>query len=187
MTRFAATIDTERLALHAVQAEHAAVINAGVNESFAELHQWMDWAREPNTMADTSAFCTEAVRCFAAEETPSYGMWRKADDIFAGVIGCAALDWKVPSLEIGYWCRTPLAGRGYVSEAVRAFTRYAFAELAMVRVEIRMDTLNERSWRVAERTGFEQQALLTNHARNNADELRDTRIYALTDVAGLRG
>ncbi len=187
MTRFAATIDTDRLTLRAVRMQHAQVINAAVNESFTELHEWMDWARKPNTMADTNAFCTEAERRFQAEETPSYGMWRTADDTFVGVIGCAALDWKVPALEIGYWCRTPLAGQGYVSEALRAFTRYAFASLAMVRVEIRMDTLNERSWRVAERAGFQQQALLTNHARNNRDELRDTRIYALTDASGLRG
>ncbi len=33
---------------------------------------------------------------------------------------------KVRRFELGYWCRTRHQGRGFVTEAVRALTRFAF-------------------------------------------------------------
>jgi RimJ/RimL family protein N-acetyltransferase len=96
------------------------------------------------------------------------------------------IEWSVPRFEIGYWCRTSLAGRGYIREAVTALTWMAFETLGAARVEVRMDTQNERSWRVAERLGFQLEGVLRSDARANDGQLRDTRVYALTALADLK-
>jgi RimJ/RimL family protein N-acetyltransferase len=88
------------------------------------------------------------------------------------------MDWSVPRFEIGYWVRRCFVGQGYITEAVRGVTRFAFETLGARRVEIRCDARNERSRRVAERSGFELEATLRNHAVAVDGELRDTLIYA---------
>ena len=89
------------------------------------------------------------------------------------------LDWVVHKLEIGYWARTPYAGRGYITEAVAGITDFAFAMLGAHRVEIRCDTKNERSAAVARRLDFTLEGTL--HADDRCPltgELRDTLVFA---------
>ena len=56
--------------------------------------------------------------------------------------------------EIGYWATKEHRGNGYVTEAVRAASRWAFAELSIDRVEWRAEVGNQPSRAVAERAGF---------------------------------
>jgi ribosomal-protein-serine acetyltransferase len=58
------------------------------------------------------------------------------------------------TLEIGYWLRTPLAGRGHMTAAVTALTEVAFALPGIDRVVIRHDPANGASAAVAAKAGF---------------------------------
>ena len=88
------------------------------------------------------------------------------------------IDWSLRRFEIGYWRKTGCAGRGIVTEAVRALSRMAFDVLRARRVEIRVDNNNERSWKVAERAGFTLEAVLRFDALTPGGEPRSTRVYA---------
>jgi RimJ/RimL family protein N-acetyltransferase len=85
----------------------------------------------------------------------------------------------VPSFEIGYWCRTRFEGRGYITEAVRAISRFAFNELGARRLEIRCDARNERSARVAQRAGYQLEGRFHNHRIDSSGQLQDSLIFAL--------
>jgi RimJ/RimL family protein N-acetyltransferase len=96
-----------------------------------------------------------------------------------GGSGLHRIDWSVPRFEIGYWVRTPFAGQGYISEAVRGITTFAFDTLGARRVEIHCDDRNTRSATVASRTGFALEGVLRNQRRNHlSGELRNTMIFA---------
>jgi RimJ/RimL family protein N-acetyltransferase len=176
---------TARLTLRAPRAGDGAVINAAVVESFAELNAWMPWAREPQGVEDSELFARRGAAEFLTRVNLPMLLFLH-DGRFVGASGMHHIDWTVPRFEIGYWCRTSLTGRGYVSEAVAALTTMAFERLAAARVEIRTDARNERSWRVAERLGFVLEGVLVNEARATDGGLRDTRVYALTGLADLR-
>ena len=88
---------------------------------------------------------------------------------------------EVPSFEIGYWIHTEHAGQGYATEAARALATLAFDELGSRRVEIRMNESNWRSRAVAERLGFEWEATLKSHRRDNSGKLSGTRVYSMFD------
>ena len=92
----------------------------------------------------------------------------------------------MPKCEIGYWVHTHYVGQGYCSEGVRGLTRLAFEELGANRVEITMDDRNRRSWAVAERVGFQLEAVHRHDSRDNQGRLTDTRVYAMLDVGQLR-
>jgi RimJ/RimL family protein N-acetyltransferase len=70
-----------------------------------------------------------------------------------------------------------MQGKGYVTEVVRDLTAAAFHDLHARRVEIRCDSRNHSSRRVAERAGFRQEAELHWDGRANDGSLRDTIIY----------
>ncbi|OON72120.1 GNAT family N-acetyltransferase [Streptomyces tsukubensis] len=62
--------------------------------------------------------------------------------------------------EIGFWAVREYRRRGYVAEATRALTHWAFTELGVGRAEWRAEVGNEASRAVAERVGFTIEGVL---------------------------
>lgn len=83
-------------------------------------------------------------------------------------------------MEIGYWLRPDVEGRGFVSEMVKLMTGFAFAHLKAERIEIRCDAVNTRSAAVPRRLGFKEEALLRASRRNVDGTLSDTLVFAKT-------
>ena len=110
-------------------------VNRAIAESFPELNRWMDWASTMPTIIESERFVRDsAARFMRREDLPLF--FRKRDTgEFVGASGLHRIDWQVPRFEIGYWCRTSMVGKGYVSEAVVAITRFAFEKLGAARVE----------------------------------------------------
>ncbi len=176
---------TPRLSLSPPKPGDGVAVNRAIVESFAELHQWMPWAATLPTAIESERFAREAaIRYQRREELPLFMRLRDTGE-FIGASGMHRIDWTVPRFEIGYWCRTSRVGRGYVTEAVTAITRFAFETLHAARVEIRTDIANSRSFKIAERLGFTLEGILRRDSRTPKGELRDTRLYAMTDIAQL--
>jgi len=181
-----AEIQTRRLSIVPPAPGDGPELNRAIAESFAELHAWMPWAAEMPTVVESEHFVREAAaRYLRREELPMF-MRKRGGREFVGATGLHRINWTVPRFEIGYWCRTSMVGHGYVSEAVVALTRFAFETLRAARVEIRTDSDNERSWRIAERLGFVLEGVLQRDDRTAQGELRDTRLYAMVDPSLLR-
>lgn len=184
--RFPEKIETARLILRPPSAADVPDIVAAVNASYAELNEWMPWARGPYDADNAQAFCDASLDALASEREYSTVLVHRHDDRIIGGMGLLDAKWDVPRFEIGYWVHTHYVGQGYCSEAVRGLTRFAFEQLGARRVEITMDDRNRRSWAVAERTGFALEAVHRCDRRDNQGRLSDTRVYAMLDVGQLR-
>ena len=64
--------------------------------------------------------------------------------------------------EIGYLLAREARGRGAATRAVTLLTDWGFAELGLERLELRIDTENAASVRVAERAGYRLDGVLRN-------------------------
>jgi RimJ/RimL family protein N-acetyltransferase len=171
-------IETERLIIRAPRPGEGAVVNTAIRESIHELRSWMPWAQLVPEVEDTEMHLRGAAARFVRREDLALSLWRKEDRLYVGGSGLHRIDWSVPRMEIGYWCRTNLAGRGYITEAVIGITRFAFEHLHAQRLEIRCDASNTRSAAVAERAGYVLEAHLHRHMRAaDGVGLRDTLIY----------
>ncbi|MNI91389.1 putative ribosomal N-acetyltransferase YdaF [compost metagenome] len=95
-----------------------------------------------------------------------------------GSSGLHRIDWQTRKFEIGYWVRTSCSRQGYISEAVAAIADYAIRELGANRIEIRCDSRNTQSARVAERLGFTLEGIIRNDKRDVAGTLRDTLLFS---------
>jgi RimJ/RimL family protein N-acetyltransferase len=178
-SKFPPTVETERLILRAPSVAEAHMVNAAICQSFTELHRWMKWANKIPTLEETIDHALKTSERFqAGEDFPVWGFLKKANEF---VVGCGLhrIDWEVPKFEIGYWCCTSFQRQGYVTEAVKALTRIGFDQLGANRIEIRCDSRNQRSYRIAERTGFQLEAKLKNEQRAPDGILRTTLIYVI--------
>jgi RimJ/RimL family protein N-acetyltransferase len=175
-------IGTERLTLRPPRAGDGPAVNEAIVESIEALQRWMPWASPTPTVEQTEAWCRNSHADFIRRKQIPLLMFLRGTNTFVGSSGMPRLDWRVPRFEIGYWVRRRFEGRGYVTEAVAALTQLAFERLAANRVEIFTDARNERSWRVAERLGFELEGVLRNDERAPDGRLRDTRVYAKTSL-----
>ena len=98
----------------------------------------------------------------------SNAMWRdQTASPFAVVVGGdvtggAGINWIDRDHgvgDVGYWLRRDVRGRGYTTRAVTLLSRWAF-DLGCERLQIRADTQNAASIRVAERAGFHREGVM---------------------------
>lgn len=174
-TRF----ETERLIIRAPQPGDSVSTHASVEESFPELHEWMPWARQRQTLAETETYARESALRYRNREELAMLLFRKSDGVHVGNSGLHSIAWDVPRMEIGYWIRTSLSGQGYMTEAVTGICAFAFSILGVLRLEIRCDARNRRSAAVAERVGFTLESRMRWQSRDPQGGLRDTLVYVL--------
>ncbi len=175
-------IATERLIIRCAEPGDGAALNAAVNESLHELRPYVPWAGAVPTLADSEAVCRKAQARFRLREDMMMLVFeRGAADVQGELLGGTGLhrpDWNARRFEIGYWRRTGREGRGIATDTVHAMARMAFDRLRAQRVELRIDTLNRPSWRVAERCGFTLEGVLRCESLAPDGAWRDMRVYS---------
>src|SRR5262249_47762762 len=146
----------------------AELLYAAILESLSHLQPWLPGFNEEQSIDDTRVFIRrsqaqwllgEAFRMAIVARTlpaaPSQTAERaEGDGLLLGGIVLHPRDWKVPSFEISYWLRRSAEGQGYMSEATRLLTSFAFEGLGAQRLMISCDARNVRSKAVPERLGY---------------------------------
>ncbi len=171
--------ESERLILRAPRPGDGPALNEAVVDSLDHLRPWMPWAKEAPTVAESEAIIRRGAARWLTREDLWLMLIRKRDGRWLGGSGLHRIDWSVPRFEIGYWVRAGEEGKGYITEAVRAITHFAFETLQAERLEIRCDTQNTRSAAVAERCGYTREGTLRHDSRSPDGELRDTLVFSL--------
>lgn len=187
---FPMPILTPRLIIRPVQASDGILINEAVSESFDILHQFMDWADNKPSLAESNEYATLAAESWIhkAPEEPwlQLSIIDRITNEFIGGTSFHHFDWSVPSIETGYWIRTSRANQGLMVEAINALTQYAFKQLQVKRIAITCDRDNFRSKNIPEKLGYILEETLINHRKKPVtEELSDTLVYAKYDSKDL--
>jgi RimJ/RimL family protein N-acetyltransferase len=179
-----ASFDTARLIIRALRPGDGAMIHAGVVDSLQQLRLWpasLPWAQfEPSVDASEEFARTSHVDYVLRKNLAMVMLLRDSGDQ-VGAIGLHRIDWSVPKLEMGYWCRPRFQNTGLTSEAAAHLATFALAELGAQRLTILTETQNVASRRVAEKCGFVLEGIMRNDRRTAAGDLRDTCLYARTE------
>jgi ribosomal-protein-alanine N-acetyltransferase len=65
---------------------------------------------------------------------------------------------------VGYWLLPEARGKGFATCSVQLVSRWALGELGMARLSLSTEPLNDRSQRVAKRSGFVKEGVLRSYA-----------------------
>ena len=104
----------------------------------------------PYTLQDAIAF----LGCVAQEKPETAFAIATPTEAIGGIGLRLGVDVHRKTAELGYWLGEPFWGRGIVSEALAAFTRYAFETFDLQRIYAEPFADNAASVRVLEKAGF---------------------------------
>lgn len=170
--------ESRRLLIRAPILDDGIKVNEAIRESLEELIPWMPWAQTMPTPEESEANIRKARLKFLERSDMRLLILLKETGELIGNSGLHNIDWKVRRFEIGYWVRTSFGGQGYMTEAVEAILNFAIQALQANRVEIRCDSKNIRSYRVAERLGFTLEGIIRNDDLSVDGSLRDTMVFS---------
>ncbi len=171
--------ESERLLIRIPKIEDALDVWTAIRNSQEALSEWMPWAKEVPQLEETEETLREAVADFITRRDLRLHLFLKDTGEFIGSSGLHNIQWSIPKFEIGYWLSSEMEGKGYMTEAVRVISDFAFQTLHARRVEIRCDEKNSKSRMVAERAGYELEGILKQDAITmDGKNLRNTCIYA---------
>jgi RimJ/RimL family protein N-acetyltransferase len=173
--------ETERLLIRVPRRGDGPALNAAVLETFEDLQPWMPWAQERPSVEKSEENSRKAYSLFLNRDDITLRLIHKQSGLFLGSSGLHPRGWAVPKFEIGYWCRRRFQRQGYITEAVSGILRFGFQTLRANRIEVRCDSMNQRSIRVAERICMKREGLLRHDSVGMDGTLRDMIVFALTD------
>ena len=131
-----APIKTRRLVIRPLRRGDDRAILPAVVESMPELAAWLPWATPAYNASACRAFVRGAMRDYAAGRDFPLAIFTRDGHLVGGTGFHLRGPRDAPYFEIGYWCRSALAGNGYITEATGALLRHAFRAREVYRVEI---------------------------------------------------
>ena len=158
-----------------------------VDESREHLGEWMPWVADYVSPDDALRLVRRFRARWLLREDLVVGIFDRDSGRLLGGSGLHRIDWSIRRFEIGYWLRRSAVGRGFMTEAVRVLTRFAFERLGANRVEIRMDVRNARSRTIPERLDFVYEGCQRQAAPDVTGQAGDLLVFSLIrdDLAGL--
>jgi ribosomal-protein-serine acetyltransferase len=110
-----------------------------VEESFAELEQWMPWAQALPTLGGLEEVLRQGELDFDADRNWEYAIFDAESDEVIGAVGLHRTA-DPDNFEIGYWVRTSRTRRGVATLAARTVVGAASTYLdSASTIVIRMD------------------------------------------------
>ncbi len=161
--------------LRLLRESDAPELQALIEANRSRLARWMPWA-QGQTLDDTAQFIARTRRQLVQND--GFQLAMLADGRIAGVVGFLGVDWSARASSIGFWLSREEQGRGTMTRAAGCLVAHAFAAWQLERLEIRADVQNLRSQAVAQRLGFERDALLPAAAAQGGES--DQFVYSLS-------
>jgi RimJ/RimL family protein N-acetyltransferase len=170
------TLEGARLRLEPLTRSHQAMLCAvGLDD---ELWRWIPKpVRTAEEMAEYVAF---ALAEQAAGRALPFAIIDKATGQAIGSTRYGAIEPAHRRVEIGWtWLAKPYHRTAANTEAKYLLLRHAFETLACIRVELKTDSLNERSRAAICRIGAREEGILRNHMITASGRLRHTVYYSI--------
>lgn len=177
---FPDVIETHRLSIRPCKPGDGLVVHEAIKTSIKTLADWMPFAQKEQTIEEIEEGIRESYAQFILRKDFRLHIYKKETGEFAGSTGFHRMNWNTGSVEIGYWGVSTHGRNGYITEAVKELTRFAFEHFAANRVEIRCDELNMSSRRIPERLGYAMEGILRHNSLSaDGKELRNTCVYSV--------
>ncbi|MDH4422242.1 MULTISPECIES: GNAT family N-acetyltransferase [Bacillus] len=172
---------TERLFIRMPKPGDGKVVYDAIQASMQELKPWMVFAQKEQTAEEIEESIRKSHIQFLQREDLRLLVFSKETGEFIASSGLHRINWDIPQFEIGYWIDSRFSGKGYMVEAAKGITDYAFSELKANRVEIRCDSLNKKSRAIPEKLGFKLEGILESASvAVDSNRLRDMCVFAMT-------
>lgn len=172
---------TARLLLRTPRPGDGERVHEAVVETLDALRAWpasLPWAMFEPSVAASEIYCRESAAAFIKRSALIYLAFDDQDSLVAS-LSLHSIDWRIPKLELGFWCRTGRQRQGLMTEASAELLRLAFGQLDAQRVEALPDEDNAGSRGVCEAIGMQLEGVMRHDRVTPDGVLRNTCVYAM--------
>lgn len=155
----------------------AGALYALVDGNRKYLRQWLPWVDIQQGSQDSAGFIEGARHDNRAGVALTLGIEHQGDIV--GVIAFHEFDSDNRQTSMGFWISSSHQGKGIVSSSCERLIEYAFTDLGLNRVVMKIAEENIRSRRVAERLGLACEGTC-RQSEWLYDHFVDQVIYAIT-------
>jgi ribosomal-protein-serine acetyltransferase len=167
---------SEDLSLVAPQLLHAKAVYDLIQRDRPYFEAWLSWVERTQTLQDVRRFIREA-QAFN-EGGQRLTTFVRSKNQIVGSLSFTRLNMRHKKGELGYWLSQPLQGKGLMTESCIKFIDFAFSELKLHRIEIRVLSDNEKSKGIPLRLGFQKEGTLRQAIWLN-NRYHDMEIFGL--------
>lgn len=166
----------EEISMRMLAARDANDLYHLIEQSRDHLREWLPWVNQINSIADCLLFIKDGFQVHAEQTALTAGVFYQ--DKLVGIAGYNYFDWENRITQIGYWLGARFQGQGVMTRVVRFLTDYAFQELKLNKVEIKIAYENDKSRKIPIRLGYTQEGHL-RQAKWLYDHYVDHIIYGM--------
>ncbi len=152
---------TPRFVLRPFRRRDATSVHEAVLASLPELSAYLPWANERYAKSVTHQYIRESASAWSEGRAFDFSI-RGIDQPERHIGNMSVWYTSRPNAvgEVGYWVRTDETAQGVATEAGARVLQFAFEDLVMHRVTLRIAVGNRPSERVAEKLGFQLEGTL---------------------------
>lgn len=172
------TLSGEVVQLEPMRSEHAPMLaDVGVD---AELWRWIP---DPvHTRDDMLAYVSAALDQQSRSLSLPFTIVERASGKTIGSTRYANIERLHHRVEIGWtWIAAPWQRTAVNTECKYLLLRHAFETLGCIRVELKTDSLNEKSRKAIARIGAREEGIFRNHMITSTGRIRHSVYFSLID------
>ncbi len=140
------------LTLRTIAIDDAEAVFALTNNSRENLREWLPWLDFTKELSDTKGYIEGCITGYEAKTSLTLVIIFR--NKIVGIAGFNTINNTNKIAVIGYWLDKDAQGHGIMTTAVQALVQYAFDELQLNKVEIRVAVGNTKSRAIPERLHF---------------------------------
>lgn len=129
-----------------------------INKNRDHLKKWINWINFIQTIEHEKQYLESLPTDIHKADTIALGIWE--EDKVIGSMGLINIDRMNKSAVFGYGLDQDYQHMGIITDSGQKFLTYAFKELGLHRIEVRIAQNNFRSKAVARRLGFKSEGTL---------------------------
>lgn len=147
----------DEIVLKTLSLTSAQTIFNSIDSSRDHLRPWLPFVDQTLTVSDTRNFIKSILNSKATKKDVVFEIWYF--DEFSGLIALKEIDYAYLKVEIGYWLDKSKTGLGIMIRSCKTLINYAFKELKMNRISIKVAIGNEKSTAIPMALDFYQEGV----------------------------
>ncbi|PWI29907.1 N-acetyltransferase [Flavobacteriaceae bacterium LYZ1037] len=157
------TFSTETFKLEALKLEDASSLNALMISNGKSFQEYLPQTLAQNLSELDSKNYIQKKHTALKDQTEFTLALKDIDtNHVAGLVILKNLDYQIKQGEFAYCIGKKYSGKGWVTQSIKAVSRFAFEDLGLQHLQIIIHKTNEKSINIAKRSGFKWTKTLEN-------------------------
>lgn len=144
-----------------------------LNDEREYMREWLPFVDTTREIEDTGNYVRYVLQTADKQFTIYY------KEQFVGLIGFKDTDADNKKIEIGYWLSQNAQGKGIMTQSVSKLIEYAFNNMEMNRIQIKVAIGNHKSRRIPEKLGFQLEGIEREGELLVDNVFTDIAVYSL--------